>query len=151
MSCCDHRVEPYTPNTKQILYWIRRYGEFDPYTQGYIGITQRRLSHRVKQHKDALTNAGQILLAGGLVSVLQEAYSRTEICHYERHYRPETNIADNIAKGDKPKPIRYWDPNHTWISCIVCQREFTRKTSYSNHANSFHMNPTTIELQYRVK
>ena len=151
MSCCSHTVYNPDPNKKQILYWIRRYGETDPYTQGYIGITQNNLAYRVYQHKNSLSNAGKILLAGGLVSVLHEANSRTQIFSLERHYRPEHSIADNIAKGGQSIVVQHYNPHSINVSCVVCQYEFTDRKQYNNHANSFHKNPTTIYLDDRIK
>ena len=91
-----------------VVYWIREYGQTDPYTQGYIGITTHGLSKRCKQHKKKGNAAGNILKNGGLVSVLYEG-TEDAVVNMEKHYRPRPHIGDNIATGGSAlaPPSRY--------------------------------------------
>lgn len=141
--CCNHFIAPEVSETDtQLLYWIHRIGETDPYTQGYIGITAN-LSVRMYSHKQSKTNAGKILLDGGYVSVLHERDTRDAICSLEYRYRPKPNIADNIAVGGYfDRGVRKWNPDRTWISCIDCGREFKSMKnghlSFHHHIQRFH-------------
>lgn len=97
---------------KYYLYWYRLPEHTDPYTQGYIGVTND-LKRRHNEHKYSsnkrnktyicthFTNA--INLYGGIdkliKEVLHEQDSYEEVYTLERKYRPSIDIGWNIAVG----------------------------------------------------
>lgn len=96
---------------KYYLYWYKLPEHNDPYTQGYIGITND-LKRRHKEHKYSANKRNKTYLDthftkainayGGIDKlekvVLMEA-SYEEICAIERQYRPTLSIGWNIAVG----------------------------------------------------
>ena len=96
---------------KYYLYWYRLPIHTDPYTQGYIGITND-LNRRHKEHKYSSNSANKTFIDshftraintyGGIHSLVKEVLHTADyetICTLERKYRPTLNIGWNIAVG----------------------------------------------------
>jgi hypothetical protein len=96
---------------KYYLYWYHLDTHTDPYTQGYIGITND-LNRRHKEHKYSADKSNKTYLCthftnainmhGGIDNLRKDILhtaSYEEICTLERNYRPELNIGWNIAVG----------------------------------------------------
>lgn len=93
------------------LYWYHLPEHTDPYTQGYIGITND-LERRHKEHKYSANKQNKTYLCTHFTKainayngidnlekdILAEA-SYEEICTLERNYRPTLSIGWNIAVG----------------------------------------------------
>ena len=96
---------------KYYLYWYKLPIHTDPYTEGYIGITND-LNRRHKEHKYSANPLNSTFIDshftraintyGGIDSLEKELLHTSDyetICALERKYRPELNIGWNIAVG----------------------------------------------------
>lgn len=86
-----------------IVYWIKRKGMTDPYSQGYIGVTKLSIQERFDQHSKNVYRKSIVKKAidkYGDIEVLQLHRGNEKEClSIEEHYRPDECIGWNIAKG----------------------------------------------------
>lgn len=117
-----------------LVYWIHYKEHDDPYTQGYVGITnnlERRLSEHSAKHskchhvKNRINN-------DAIVSVLHHVESIDEAQKLEEKYRPVENIGWNICKGGgmPPQANKNFDTNRL----IGEDRTEAQKESSKNHS-----------------
>ena len=96
------------------LYWIHLPDHKDPYTEGYIGITQD-MPRREKDHK---LYFAEYFEQGAMVEVIQSNMSRADAVRIEGVYRPAPNIGWNTqsgsVKGTAPRTNTTINPNTGW-------------------------------------
>lgn len=86
------------------VYWIRKIGDLDVYTQGYVGITkdftERMRAHKKNKKKSPLRDAIRAYGWNNLkVTILHNDLSLEEALQLEREYRPSQNIGWNLQQG----------------------------------------------------
>lgn len=84
-----------------IVYWIHYKEHLDPYTEGYIGITNN-LERRIDEHKSKHSKSRHVknrIGAGAIFSVIHQVDTIQEAASLEEKYRPTENIGWNICKG----------------------------------------------------
>ena len=82
-----------------VIYWIHYPLQNDPYTEGYIGITNN-LKRRIYQHKNNSYNYKlKFLNFKDLIITVLYCCTKEEAFRVEEIYRPEENIGWNITKG----------------------------------------------------
>jgi len=87
------------------VYWIKRKEHTDPYSQGYVGISndpQRRfVEHTLSDYKvgNAISKYNDIELV-----ILHECLVREDALSLENKYRPEDYIGWNVICGGKEPP-----------------------------------------------
>ena len=87
-----------------VVYWYRLPEHSNPYSEGYIGITNdidRRCKEHMRNHKhshftNAITKYGESAL---VFSILHQGLSIDDANELEYQYRPSTNIGWNMAEG----------------------------------------------------
>ena len=89
------------------LYWIHHKNHTNPKNEGYIGVTDRSLENRLKEHKKGanhhLNNA--FIKYGDDIIVDELLSSDDNMCLFlEEEYRPIDNIGWNITKGGGMPP-----------------------------------------------
>lgn len=86
-----------------IIYWIREPSHTDIYSEGYVGITKKELSERLREHKkNKKTSIVSFKLNNKenlISSVIEEVDTLEEALLLEEHYRPTQNIGWNLQKG----------------------------------------------------
>jgi len=89
------------------IYWIHYNEHTDPYTQGYVGITNN-IKKRFSYHKSKKSSDNPILLKaiekGAILSVLNTVRDKNEALQIEEVYRPKEHVAWNIIKGGLSPP-----------------------------------------------
>lgn len=90
-----------------VLYWIHTKIETDPYTQGYIGVSNN-FNERLKSHKTGYGNKNVYDLLNDYSDVVVIEFlhfgEESEIYDMELKYRPYKNIGLNIAEGGYKPP-----------------------------------------------
>lgn len=84
-----------------LIYWIHYKDHTDPYTQGYIGVTNN-LDRRLYEHASTHSKCKHVknrLNNGAVVTILHYVTSLDEVLYLEEKYRPSDNIGWNICKG----------------------------------------------------
>ena len=149
------------------LYWIHYPHHTDPYTEGYIGITNdlymREYKHRNGGGSPIAYNA---MKKGACFSVLHQYNNRNDVVKKEIEYRPTENIGWNIREGggDPPRMTpelanrpdrrravsegkkKQWSKwkeqgfKHRTMPCQHCQKEIGA-TMHKRHENSCLSNP----------
>jgi predicted GIY-YIG superfamily endonuclease len=86
--------------TTYLVYWIHYTSHTDPYSEGYVGVTNN-LTKRKSAHKKNPINPiiPRALNKGAVFSILEENLTRDEALQLETGYRPTPRIAWNIAAG----------------------------------------------------
>lgn len=120
-----------------IVYWYRLATHTDPYTEGYVGVTnQPQIRHR--SHVKGLKGCGKILHnafkkygAEAIQRMVLHTVPKEEAYTLENHYRPQPNIGWNIAAGGGLPP----DTTGRKDSQEVCQKraESVRRTKAGKH------------------
>ena len=91
----------------EYVYWIHRKDHTDPYTEGYIGISNNPAS-RFSSHRRAKVNPhlrkAMELYDDIVFDIIHEFNTREEARLMEEHYRPEAGIGYNINKGGDDPP-----------------------------------------------
>jgi len=92
------------------VYWIHKEHHTDPYSQGYVGISndpvRRFKEHSNNKQKSYVANA---IKSGATMSVLHENIDKVSAKSIEETYRPKENIGWNVAKGGGMPPLGSWD------------------------------------------
>ena len=91
----------------ETLYWIHEPEHTDPYTEGYIGVTNR-LEHRILIHRKVNPD---FFTPNTIIDTLHSYDNMKECNEKERDYRPTINIGYNKDAGggrreDKPHDTR---------------------------------------------
>lgn len=91
-----------------LVYWIHYKEQIDPYTEGYIGVTNN-LDRRLYEHSSIHSKCKHVknrLDNGAIVTVLHYINSLAEALELEEKYRPDNNIGWNICKGGGYPPTQ---------------------------------------------
>jgi predicted GIY-YIG superfamily endonuclease len=89
-----------------LVYWIHYKEHTDPYTEGYIGVTNN-LERRLTEHTSVKSKCHHVknrINNGAIVSVLHHVSSIDEALALELEYRPEEYIGWNICEGGGMPP-----------------------------------------------
>ena len=92
------------------VYWIKTPDMTDPYTEGYIGVTNKQLETRLREHtkytKRRSVVAKAISKHDDIEIVMLYEGANNDCLALEEQYRPNINIGWNIAKGGGlPSPM----------------------------------------------
>lgn len=95
-----------------LVYWIHYKDHDDPYTEGYIGVTNN-LENRIYQHTSKHSKCHHVknrIENGAVFTVLHHVDSIDDALKLEMKYRPDDNIGWNICKGGgyPPKVLSEW-------------------------------------------
>ena len=89
-----------------LVYWIHYREHTDPYSDGYIGVTNN-LDRRLYEHSSKHSKCHHVknrLNNGAIVSILHYVDTLSEALELEEKYRPVDNIGWNICKGGSYPP-----------------------------------------------
>ena len=84
------------------IYWIHNSRETDPLSEGYIGVTTKTLTHRLKQHKWKSKSLSYTVFRSDdddKIELLETYTSEKKAYIRESELRPDRNIGRNIAAG----------------------------------------------------
>ena len=90
------------------LYWIYKEGDTDPYSEGYIGVTNN-MAKRLEAH---LSGGGSSIVLEKSkkydlkIDILYQSSCRSNVEFMEEQYRPAKRIGWNIAPGGGLPPIQ---------------------------------------------
>ena len=104
------------PQGASVVYWIHRACHTDMFSEGYIGITNRRANRRWSEHKRMTSNCNAVNNAikkydDVMFDVVLVADTRTYCEYIEKQLRPHKNIGWNIKEGgDDAMPINQVNP-----------------------------------------
>ena len=97
------------------LYWVHYPEHTDPFTQGYVGISNN-VTARFTYHKSKKCSDNPILhraiLKGAILTIIGEFEHRDDALSEEIRYRSNKNIGWNINQGGGVTPDRTGKPNH---------------------------------------
>lgn len=117
------------------LYWVHYPEHTDPFTQGYVGISNN-VTARFTYHKSKKCSDNPILyraiLKGAKLSILSCFVSRSTALLAENNYRPDRCIGWNITPGGGAPPSQLGKSNpNTRISNMtrVCSSDTRQKMS----------------------
>lgn len=104
-------------NENYKIYWAHLPEHTNPMTEGYIGITKKRIERRKSEHnRDSKNNSNKtfhraIRKYGDKIvwEVLEDNYSEFTVKLFECFIRPERNIGWNIAIGGTGGNNVIWD------------------------------------------
>ena len=95
--------------TTHAVYWIHSETDTDPYSEGYIGVSND-VQRRIGEHRKSTPIVSQLLETGGIVEVLHTGLYEGDAYKMERQYRPCCYLGLNINEGGKrpPRMTREW-------------------------------------------
>ncbi len=91
----------------EYVYWIKRKKFTNPYTEGYIGISNnpmKRLANHKRKNDNPHLKRALNLYEDIEVVILHECVTRDEVIKLETHYRPNTDLGWNINSGGATPP-----------------------------------------------
>lgn len=90
------------------VYWIKRKDMTDPYSEGYVGVTNQTIDDRFKQHSKNVYRKSIVKKAIDKyddISIIElHNASESECLQFELMYRPTDNIGWNMTIGGGKPP-----------------------------------------------
>jgi len=142
-----------------IVYWIRQRDHEDIYTEGYVGITKKSLSERIREHKKNKRNsvvAGKLRKHDDLVwTVVHEVDDLEEALALECFYRPVQSIGWNLQRGGEVGVESEWyliqenSLKHSMNTSEATKRGIATKDTAEARSNRAKLNHKNNPESYR--
>lgn len=134
---------------KYKVYWIHENNHSDPYTEGYVGVTNdlpRRLSHHRTQGQNPIVRNK---IDKSEVSVLRDGLDCESALQIEHEYRPNPNIGWNINEGGSMPPSQK-GRSYEKQTLVGCERTEKQKQASIEHSKRMKARAEEMRLSDRL-